>query len=76
MNHCLYTNMYEYKFVLGLDVDEVLFPVQDNTWQQLLKRANMTDDTPSLSVRNVYFFKDWSKYNHSYNTSQGILDTM
>ncbi|XP_034180995.2 uncharacterized protein LOC117604715 [Osmia lignaria lignaria] len=79
-NDCLYKHMYEYEYIALLDVDEVIMPVQDDTWQQLMKRVlakafKIRNETrASYNVRNVYFlddllhshgyFKDIPKYMH------------
>ncbi|XP_003703438.1 uncharacterized protein LOC100878671 [Megachile rotundata] len=79
-NDCLYKHMYEYEYIALLDVDEVIMPVQDLTWQDLMKRVlskafKIHNETrASYNVRNVYFlddllhshgyFKDIPKYMH------------
>ncbi|XP_066584794.1 uncharacterized protein [Prorops nasuta] len=79
-NDCLYKHMYEYEYIALLDVDEVIMPVKDATWQDLMKRVlpkafKIRNETrASYNVRNVYFlddllhshghFKDMPKYMH------------
>ncbi|XP_058792872.1 uncharacterized protein LOC131665179 [Phymastichus coffea] len=79
-NDCLYKHMYEYEYIALLDVDEVIMPKQDATWQQLMARVmpkalKLRNETrASYNVRNVYFlddflhahgsFKDIPKYMH------------
>ncbi|XP_076644683.1 uncharacterized protein LOC143354458 [Halictus rubicundus] len=79
-NDCLYKHMYEYEYIALLDVDEVIMPVKDATWQDLMKRVlgkafKIRNETrASYNVRNVYFlddllhshgfFKDIPKYMH------------
>lgn len=79
-NDCLYKHMYEYEYIALLDVDEVIMPVKDATWQGLMKRVlgkafKIRNETrASYNVRNVYFlddllhshgfFKDIPKYMH------------
>ncbi|OAD52905.1 hypothetical protein WN48_11151 [Eufriesea mexicana] len=79
-NDCLYKHMYEYEYIALLDVDEVIMPVRDATWQDLMKRVltkalKIRNETrASYNVRNVYFlddllhshgyFKDVPKYMH------------
>ncbi|XP_053986409.1 uncharacterized protein LOC128880399 [Hylaeus volcanicus] len=79
-NDCLYKHMYEYEYIALLDVDEVIMPVQDATWQDLMKRVLVkafkirNETRASYNVRNVYFlddllhshgyFKDIPKYMH------------
>ncbi|XP_050491722.1 uncharacterized protein LOC126874110 [Bombus huntii] len=79
-NDCLYKHMYEYEYIALLDVDEVIMPVKDATWQDLMKRVlqkalKIRNETrASYNVRNVYFlddllhshgyFKEMPKYMH------------
>ncbi|EFN64497.1 hypothetical protein EAG_01835 [Camponotus floridanus] len=79
-NDCLYKHMYEYEYIALLDVDEVIMPVKDATWQELMRRVmpkalQIRNETrASYNVRNVYFlddllhshgyFKDIPKYMH------------
>lgn len=79
-NDCLYKHMYEYEYIALLDVDEVIMPVHDATWQELMRRVmpkalKIRNETrASYNVRNVYFlddllhshgyFKDIPKYMH------------
>lgn len=63
-NDCLYKHMYEYEYIALLDVDEVIMPVKDATWQDLMKRVmekalKIRNETrASYNVRNVYFLDD------------------
>ncbi|XP_015600282.1 uncharacterized protein LOC107270104 [Cephus cinctus] len=79
-NDCLYKHMYEYEYIALLDIDEVIMPVRDTTWQQLMQRVmpkalKIRNETrASYNVRNVYFlddllhshgsFKDVPRYMH------------
>lgn len=64
-NDCLYKHMYEYEYIALLDVDEVIMPVRDATWQELMhkrvlpKAFKIRNETrASYNVRNVYFLDD------------------
>ena len=63
-NDCLYKHMYEYEYIALLDVDEVIMPLRDNTWPELMKRvlpkalAIRNETRASYNVRNVYFLDD------------------
>lgn len=66
-NDCFYRHMYEYEFIVLLDVDEVIVPIQDDTWLSLMRKiavpARKIDRTNYIgksakvwySVRNVCF---------------------
>uniref|UniRef100_A0A131YJ70 Glycosyltransferase family 92 protein n=1 Tax=Rhipicephalus appendiculatus TaxID=34631 RepID=A0A131YJ70_RHIAP len=63
-NDCLYRNLYSYEYIVLLDIDEVVMPVQHHTWKELmndvvpmaLQQKNYT--RASYNVRNVYFLDD------------------
>uniref|UniRef100_A0A023GAL3 Glycosyltransferase family 92 protein n=1 Tax=Amblyomma triste TaxID=251400 RepID=A0A023GAL3_AMBTT len=63
-NDCLYRNLYSYEYIVLLDIDEVVMPVQHRTWKELmnevvpmaLQQKNYT--RASYNVRNVYFLDD------------------
>ncbi|XP_015518279.1 uncharacterized protein [Neodiprion pinetum] len=79
-NDCLYKHMYEYEYIALLDIDEVIMPVQDATWRELMDRILpkslkiRNESRASYNVRNVYFlddllhshgwFKDVPRYMH------------
>ncbi|KAA0186796.1 hypothetical protein HAZT_HAZT008591 [Hyalella azteca] len=62
-NDCLYKNMYRYKYIAVLDIDEVIMPkgnnmlwkdLMDNVLAKALKVKKV--ERASYNVRNVYFF--------------------
>lgn len=64
LNDCFYKHMYEYEYIVLLDLDEVIMPVQDTTWNELMSRVKfkalqLRNETPaSYSARNVYYLDD------------------
>lgn len=70
-NDCLYKHMYEYEYIALLDVDEVIMPMKDATWQELMRRVlpkalQIRNETrASYNVRNVYFLDDLL-HSHGY----------
>lgn len=68
-NDCLYKNLYSYKYVVLLDTDEIIIPVNDPDWVSLMEKIKSehdeTDKYASFSVRNVYFFDDLI-HNHGW----------
>ncbi|XP_077317224.1 glycosyltransferase family 92 protein F13G3.3-like [Lithobates pipiens] len=48
LNDCLYRNMYKSKFVLLLDIDEILLPVKDRDWSSMMESLQKTH--PNTSV--------------------------
>lgn len=76
-NDCYYRNLYSHRFVLPVDVDEVILPVRTSTWKAMFQELfaddpHLLDKYSSFSVRNAYFFdgfptsdlKDIPKYHH------------
>ncbi|KAK0167529.1 hypothetical protein PV327_004916 [Microctonus hyperodae] len=63
-NDCLYKHMYEYEYIALLDIDEVIMPIRDATWSELMRRVlpkalRIRNETrASYNVRNVYFLDD------------------
>ncbi|KAK0084262.1 hypothetical protein PV325_007359 [Microctonus aethiopoides] len=70
-NHCFYDNIYNSEFIVPIDIDEMIIPVNVKTWSELLmnertKLGNTFNDYASYAVRNVYFFPELqSKINNS-----------
>ncbi|XP_063592847.1 uncharacterized protein LOC134769964 [Penaeus indicus] len=79
-NDCLYKNIYSYKYVVLLDIDEIILPRNLPSWKALMKalvkdafKANKKPRT-SFAARNVYFldsmqerhgfYKDIPRYMH------------
>ncbi|XP_026467380.1 uncharacterized protein LOC113370925 [Ctenocephalides felis] len=61
-NDCLYKNLYKYKYIALLDIDEVIMPVKDANWKDLMLRIRPKSmirrrkrTRASYDVRNVYF---------------------
>jgi hypothetical protein len=76
-NDCYYRNLYSHRFVLPVDVDEVIVPVRTSTWKAMFQELfaedpHLLDKYSSFSVRNAYFFdgfpetdlRDIPKYHH------------
>lgn len=65
-NDCFYTNIYSYKYVALLDVDEFILPVRDSNWTTLMKRVIRKageDQYASYNARNVYFLEELNPVN-------------
>ena len=55
--------MYGFKFIIPIDIDEIIVPVQHRNWTQVMDFVREQDPTAmkfygSFSVRNAYFFKN------------------
>lgn len=63
LNDCLYKHMYEYDFLLPLDIDEIITPIrdEDKNWKDLMVRTAKIYRNiiyPSFQVHNVFFLTD------------------
>ncbi|CAH2096160.1 unnamed protein product [Euphydryas editha] len=71
-NDCLYRNIIESKYIVPLDVDEVLLPKIAYTWSGLLKRLEFqgwdSNQYSAILVRNVFFFS-FMQGIHNYKPS-------
>ena len=57
-NDCLYRNMYRYKYIALLDIDEIIIPKNFSNWKEMMNQleANKT----SYVFRNTYFIDEMS----------------
>lgn len=58
INDCLYKNMYEYEFLLVIDLDEIIVPTrsEDMSWADLINRVTAEKpNSPAYTALNVYF---------------------
>lgn len=65
-NDCFYRNIYSYKYVVLLDLDEIILPVRDSNWTTLLNRVIRkagSDKFASFNARNVYFLEELNPVN-------------
>ncbi|XP_059607716.1 uncharacterized protein LOC132255627 [Phlebotomus argentipes] len=72
-NDCLYKNMYMYKFITLLDIDEVIMPKGElNNWAELMDTVlpkslkQRKEGYHSYNMRNVYFL-DGYQHDHGWN---------
>ena len=71
LTDCLYRNMYRYKYIVCTDTDEVIVPLLDDNYSDMIKRINKKHKVkhpyPSYEFRNVYFFTDLGPVNNESN---------
>ncbi|XP_034938237.1 uncharacterized protein [Chelonus insularis] len=65
-NHCFYDNLYSSEFIVPIDIDEMIIPINKRTWSEVLqserkKAGKSFNDYASYAVRNVYFFPELQK---------------
>ncbi|KAL5278665.1 hypothetical protein ACFFRR_003350 [Megaselia abdita] len=59
LNDCLYRNMYRYKYLALVDLDEFIIPRHNNTLNDLLNRVNKNFDyrnAGAYSFQNSFFY--------------------
>ena len=63
-NDCLYRNMYRYQYIALLDIDEVIMPIEEANWSDLMKKVKSLshkikkEERASYNFRNVYFLDE------------------
>ena len=63
-NDCLYRNMYRYEYIALLDIDEVIMPIKQDNWADMMKdvvEASLkvkNETRASFNFRNVYFMDE------------------
>lgn len=78
-NDCFYRNLYEFEFVLLIDIDEIILPKKDFNWIELFQRIQTDlneqfDNYAAFSARNIYFFpEDPSMIDYQLNSSMKEL---
>uniref|UniRef100_A0A915PZD7 Glycosyltransferase family 92 protein n=1 Tax=Setaria digitata TaxID=48799 RepID=A0A915PZD7_9BILA len=61
-NDCLYRHIDTHKFILILDIDEVIVPLKHDNWSAMLNdiittlHQNQKNEITSISIRNVFKF--------------------
>lgn len=63
-NDCFYKHLYSHKYVIPIDIDELIVPTKQRDLQEMVKYLEDSDDFKvtlkmyaSFSVRNAYFFE-------------------
>lgn len=73
-NDCLYRHIDTHKFILMLDIDEIVVPLKHDSWNSMLdnitatfQEKNMkTGEVTSISIRNVFKFPSDTKLLNSF----------
>ena len=77
-NDCLYRNLYSYKYLVLLDIDEVIMPLVHQNWSELINYVEELAlkinhrSRSSYNVRNVYFFDDFIDKTDNHEHEHGI----
>lgn len=78
-NDCFYEHFNDFRFVVLLDIDEMIVPIKDRTWKEMIDRVETSLSIrkriySSYSVRNVYFF-DGIKSNLTLTNQTDLIDS-
>ena len=61
LNDCFYRNIHRYKYIVNLDIDEIIVPRQPGqTWNDLIQQ--LENDQANYGFKTTYFFSDLSMY--------------
>lgn len=61
-NDCFYRNVHSSEYVLPLDVDEIIVPRKQRTWQNLLGTiSSVSEGYVSFTVRNAYYLSRFTE---------------
>ena len=58
INDCLYRNMYKTKYLVFLDIDELIVPKLDHNWTALMNRIDKDEKHAYFSFRNAFFHNE------------------
>lgn len=56
MNECIYRNMYKVKYLVFVDLDEVIVPQKASNWSEMMKGLDQPT-RGSFEFRNVFYYK-------------------
>lgn len=64
-NDCFYKNLYSYKYIAVLDIDEVIIPKKAKTWRELLDENPKGKTHDGYQFRNAYFLEVLNRENEA-----------
>ena len=67
MHHCLYTNMYKFKYLMFNDMDEFIVPQGTSNWNSIMNALD-TPNTGEFSFETAYFIPEISESIISINS--------
>ncbi|ELU13059.1 hypothetical protein CAPTEDRAFT_200116 [Capitella teleta] len=59
INDCIYRSMYSSRFLILVDVDEVVVPQKVDTWAEALEEQRQCHGSDSMLVRNTFILKNY-----------------
>ncbi|XP_054168180.1 uncharacterized protein LOC128965498 [Oppia nitens] len=78
LNDCLYRAMNRFKYVLMIDIDELIIPYRHSSLTLMLKTMNKVngDRTGGYSFRNAFFYTQWPDDTSVANYMEYSLQTL
>ncbi|KAL5277428.1 hypothetical protein ACFFRR_002583 [Megaselia abdita] len=63
-NDCFYRNMYNFKWLAVIDIDELIMPIKNlTTWNDILQSVEQSPDIEGYGFRNLFYFDDNKYFN-------------
>ncbi|GAB1608318.1 hypothetical protein Ahia01_001116000 [Argonauta hians] len=59
INDCLYRNLYKSKYVVFIDIDEIIVPKEQRNWLSLINNIKHTANIGAYIFRSTFFRKEW-----------------
>ncbi|CAF1308820.1 unnamed protein product [Adineta steineri] len=77
-NDCYYKNIYLYDYIVLLDIDEIIIPLQHLNWLDMIYDlekyfANINQSYDALSARHIYFLDDLDENNNTIQSNLSIV---
>ncbi|ELU03800.1 hypothetical protein CAPTEDRAFT_217881 [Capitella teleta] len=69
INDCIYKAMYKSKYLMQLDVDEVMVPQREDSWEKALAKEKNCQGKNIMLARNSFFLKNYLYKNNNNDMS-------
>lgn len=78
-NDCLYRNIRNYRWLVAIDLDELIVPMVDNSWLSLLrrlKRPRRRKTIDAYCISNIYFLESLQEKMKENNSVPSFTNKM
>ncbi len=55
ISDCFYRHMYEIEYITTMDLDEMILPVEQNNWAEMIQSFVNSDKAPDYMFQNTFF---------------------